>query len=88
MSLPVVDIDIKYDDEKGGYFTSLFNVPGLIHNPEKIRDFLSKFKGAENDLARGFANIGIDDSDDASQRETISLKYIHQLVRVIFTFSA
>jgi DNA replication licensing factor MCM7 len=88
MSLPVVDIDIKYDDEKGGYSTSLFNFPGLIFNPEKIRDFLSKFKGGENDLARGFANIGIDDSDDASHRETLSLKYIHQLVRVIFTFYA
>ncbi|KIM49345.1 hypothetical protein M413DRAFT_438531 [Hebeloma cylindrosporum] len=65
MSLPVVDIDIKYDDEK-----------------DKIRDFLSKYKGGENDLARGFANIGIDDSDDASHNETLSLKYMHQLQQI------
>jgi len=55
-------------------------------NPEKIRDFLSKYKGGENDLARGFANIGIDDSDIASHRETLSLKYMYQLVRVILIY--
>jgi len=60
----------------------------LTFHPEKIRDFLSKYKGNESDLAQGFANIGIDDEDEASQREALSLKYVHQLVRVIPTFDA
>ena len=87
MSLPVVNIDIKYDDEKGAPVYYL-QARCLILYPEKIRDFISKYKGNESDLTQGFANIGIDDEDEASRREALSLKYMHQLVRVIFTFYA
>ncbi|PPQ93221.1 hypothetical protein CVT25_015219 [Psilocybe cyanescens] len=66
MSLPVENISIKYDDEK-----------------ERIKDFLSKFKGAQaKDLEQDFANIGIDDENDAAAAENRSLKYMHQLQQI------
>lgn len=65
MSLPVVNINISYEDEK-----------------EKIRDFLSKFKGQEKDLANDFASIDIGDRDDNATSETASLKYMNQLQRI------
>ncbi|KAF8226759.1 minichromosome maintenance protein mcm7p [Tricholoma matsutake] len=65
MSLPVVNINISYEDEK-----------------EKIRDFLSKFKGQEKDLANDFASIDIGDRDDNATSETAFLKYMNQLQRI------
>ncbi|TFK42487.1 minichromosome maintenance protein mcm7p [Crucibulum laeve] len=67
MSLPVVNVNINYEDEK-----------------DKIRDFMSKFKGTrENDLAQGFAQIGIDDQNNRGiDAQTESLKYMEQLQRI------
>ncbi|KAF8965237.1 MCM-domain-containing protein [Flammula alnicola] len=66
MSLPVANINIKYEDEK-----------------DRIRDFLSKFKGGqEKDLVQDFSNIGIDDEDDVTRSEPSTLKYMQQLQRI------
>ena len=87
MSLPVVNINISYEDEKGAFFSYLFIAWGLIFFiPEKIRDFLSKFKSQEKDLVNDFANIDIDGRDDSTTSET-RIKYMTQLVRVNATFS-
>lgn len=48
----------------------------------RIRDFLSKFKQEEKDLAQNFANIGIEDNTNGIPAEIRSLKYMSQLVRV------
>lgn len=51
---------------------------------DRIRDFLSKFKGSqEKDLERNFANIDIRDDNGAEGEESTALKYMQQLVRVI-----
>ncbi|KAF9535247.1 minichromosome maintenance protein mcm7p [Crepidotus variabilis] len=50
---------------------------------DRIRDFLSKFKGSEEkDLAQNFANIDIGDRDEGAQTEAESAKYLRQLQRV------
>jgi hypothetical protein len=48
---------------------------------EKIENFLSTFKGRDNDVADGIADITIDD-DDATSAPHKGLKYMQQLVRV------
>ena len=61
----------------------------LILTPDKIRTFLSTFKSSrEKDLAQDFANIGIEDEEDLPPAERTSLKYMHQLVRVMVSFDA
>jgi len=58
--------------------------PLFTYDLDKITDFLSKFKGSlEKDLAQDFANIDIRTDDRAGQEESISLKYMQQLVRVV-----
>ena len=54
----------------------------LIRLSDRIRDFLSKFKWQEKDLAQNFANIGIDDNDRGVPAELQGLKYMGQLVSV------
>ncbi|KIM79712.1 hypothetical protein PILCRDRAFT_823255 [Piloderma croceum F 1598] len=48
---------------------------------ETISNFLSTFVSKETELTRGFADIGLNDDDDAPTR-TKSLKYMQQLQRV------
>ena len=54
----------------------------LMPLSDRIRDFLSKFKWQEKDLAQNFANIGIDDNDRGVPAELQGLKYMGQLVSV------
>lgn len=86
MSLPVTSININYEDEKGLFSFWYFHIPCLIF-PDKINNFLSTFKSSREDLAQDFANIGIDDEDGPPAAGT-SLKYMHQLVRVVLLFDA
>lgn len=86
MSLPVTSININYVEEKGRFSFWYFRIPCLIF-PDKIRNFLSTFKSSREDLAQDFANIGIDD-DDVPPAARTSLKYMHQLVRVVLLFDA
>ncbi|KAF6764049.1 minichromosome maintenance protein mcm7p [Ephemerocybe angulata] len=58
---------------------SLATIPNPVN---RIRDFLSKFKEQEKDLALNFANIGIDDNDTGVPAELRSLKYMAQLQRI------
>lgn len=76
MSLPVASIEINYENEKGAsnYTHRLMrSLTSLC--PDKIQDFLSKFKFEDKDLANNFANIALDG-------DTPPLKYMTQLVRV------
>jgi len=51
--------------------------------PDKIKEFLSKFKGQqEKDLEENFADIDIHDDEGADGDELRSFKYMTQLVRV------
>ena len=89
MSLPVVNINISYEDEKGAFLSPSYSTGDLNFSiPEKIRDFLSKFKSQEKDLASDFANIDIDSRDDSATSELATLKYMNQLVRVHPVFSS
>jgi hypothetical protein len=87
MSLPVVNINISYEDEKGAFYPLPTTGRLIFYIPEKIRDFLSKFKSHDKDLANDFANIDIGSHDDNVPSETTSLKYMNQLVRVYYVFS-
>ena len=85
MSLPIVTLNINYEDEKGG-LGLCFVVLTFILSLDKIKDFLSKFKSQETDLAKDFANIDIDDDEHVAAPDTTSLKYMDKLVRVLVTF--
>ncbi|KAF8844833.1 minichromosome maintenance protein mcm7p [Paxillus ammoniavirescens] len=63
MSLPVIKINVDYDEEL-----------------DKIQNFLSTYVSHDKDLDRDFANIALDDDEDASGRK--ELKYMHQLQRI------
>lgn len=67
---------------KARFFFSLCCLWPYFFIPEKIRDFLSKFKSQEKDLVNDFANIDIDGRDDSTISETGSIKYMNQLVRL------
>jgi hypothetical protein len=60
----------------------------LIRLLARIRDFLSKFKQEEKDLAQNFANIDIEDQTNGIPAEIRSLKYMSQLVRVYHRLNA
>ncbi|KAK0441907.1 MCM2/3/5 family-domain-containing protein [Armillaria borealis] len=47
-----------------------------------IKTFLSTFKCQDKDITSGFADIDIEDEQDASTSETRDLKYINQLQRI------
>lgn len=83
-SLPVIDIGVDYRADKGIYIPCSFSLQSvLILRPDKIKDFLSKFKGSqEKDLAQNFADIDIRDDQQAITDEPTQLKYMNQLVRV------
>lgn len=85
LTLPIAtNIQINYDTEKGLvlYLTLLLRLFRAIL--DKIRDFLSKFKGSlEKDLAQDFANIDIRTNDRDRQDDFAPLKYMQQLVRVV-----
>ncbi|KAF5357988.1 hypothetical protein D9756_001475 [Leucocoprinus leucothites] len=50
---------------------------------DKIKDFLSKFKGSqEKDLEQNFADIDIRDDENADEDESRQLKYITQLQKI------
>ncbi len=85
MALPVAsNIHINYDTEKGEIAVFQVMTKILTCVADRIRDFLSKFKGSqEKDLERNFANIDIRDDNGAGREESTSLKYMQQLVRVI-----
>jgi len=85
MSLPIITLNISYEDEKGG-LGLCFVVSTFILSLDRIKDFLSKFKSRETDLAKDFANIDIDDDEHVVAPDTTSLKYMNQLVRVLVTF--
>ncbi|TFK76260.1 MCM-domain-containing protein [Pluteus cervinus] len=57
---------------------------GLSYENEKdaIKDFLSKFKSNEKDLATNFASIDIQGDSDADQTNTVPVKYMGQLQRI------
>lgn len=78
MSLPVVNIAVNYDDEKGS-FIGLRSLCKADAYTEKIQGFLSTFVG-EKDVTQGMANIGLGDEDDNIPMRTKSLKYMYQLV--------
>jgi DNA replication licensing factor MCM7 len=82
MSLPVVKIDVDYKDEKGVLSCFLRVQVEIITLPEKIETFLSSFQGKDKDLARGFADIAINDDDEDRPTTSNDLKYMEQLVRV------
>ncbi len=46
-----------------------------------IKTFLSTFKCQDKDITSGFADIDIEDEQNASTSETRDLKYLNQLVR-------
>jgi len=51
--------------------------------PDKIKDFLSKFKEQQGkDLEENFADIDIHDDEGTDGDELKSLRYMNQLVRV------
>ena len=82
MALPVVNIDINYEDEKGAlpaFFTAFFPTSGC--HADKIQEFLSSYVSKDKDIARGIADIDINNDDDAPSVGR-SLKYMEQLVRV------
>lgn len=83
-SLPVIDIGVDYRADKGTYMAcSLSPQSVLILRPDKIKDFLSNFKGSqEKDLAQDFASIDIRDDQQTTTDEPAQLKYMNQLVRV------
>ncbi|KAH9930757.1 MCM-domain-containing protein [Fomitopsis serialis] len=64
MSLPVVTIDVNYEDEK-----------------EKIQEFLSSFVSQDKDIARGIADININNDDDTPEGGR-NKKYMEQLQRI------
>ncbi|KAK0239767.1 MCM2/3/5 family-domain-containing protein [Armillaria nabsnona] len=47
-----------------------------------IKTFLSTFKCQDKDITSGFADIDIEDEQDASTSETRDLKYLNQLQRI------
>ncbi|PBK92927.1 minichromosome maintenance protein mcm7p [Armillaria gallica] len=47
-----------------------------------IKTFLSTFKCQDKDITSGFADIDIEDEQDASTSETRDIKYINQLQRI------
>jgi DNA replication licensing factor MCM7 len=83
MSLPVSNqFAVDYLTEKGSYISATVLTPAQqIFFLDKISNFLSTFASKETELTRGFADIGLNDDDDAPSR-TKSLKYMQQLVRV------
>ena len=85
MSLPVVNFDINYADEKGmlhRYSLSCLRSDCLA--VEKIEAFLSTFEGKDRELSRGFADLDLDDENDVAPPSR--QKYMKQLVRVSYTF--
>lgn len=48
---------------------------------------MSEFKAGAKDIATAFADIDIDD-DQATPRETVSLKYMQQLVCLVVVSSS
>jgi len=80
--------EVEYVTEKGAPLVHdvLFDNANL--NADRIRDFLTKYKNQEKDLALNFANIGIDDPRDGIPAEIRGLKYMAHLVRVFVPFDA
>lgn len=59
------------------------SIHSLNSSLDKIKDFLSKFKGSqEKDLEQNFADIDIRDNENAETGESRQLKYMTELVRV------
>lgn len=84
-SLPVVDLGVDYTADKGMVIMNVHwtSKKYLKSWPDKIKDFLSKFKGQqEKDLEENFADIDIHDDEGADGDELRSFKYMIQLVRV------
>jgi len=90
MALPVAsNIHINYETERGTRHLPEVILLWLIFTSDRIRDFLSKFKGGqEKDFMLDFANIDLLDGNDPQRDESTSLKYIQQLVRVITRFES
>ena len=76
MALPIINIDVNYDSEKGECLLPL-NLPLLSRPPERIGDFLSTFvaKNIEQDLA------DLDLEDEPTHNRYKGLKYMTQMVR-------
>jgi len=83
-SLPVVDLGVDYTVDKSMMMNVNRTLKSLLKIwPDKIKDFLSKFKGQqEKDLEQNFADIDIRDDEGADSDELRSLRYMTQLVRV------
>lgn len=76
MALPVVNINIDYESEKG-MMRSLSNKHiSLSLSIEKIGEFLSKH--VSEDISRGLAGLDLDDGEVNTR--TRGLKYMEQLV--------
>lgn len=77
MALPVVNINVVYDSEKGRTKIQLLFLDAYVYSLDKIKQFLETF--VDKDLARGFADLGLGDDED--QPRAKGLKYKDQLVR-------
>ena len=77
MALPVVNINVNYDSEKGESPVTV-NLPLLSRSLERIGDFLSTFvaKDIEQDLA------DLDLEDEPTHNRYKGLKYMTQMVCV------
>ena len=85
MSLPVVNIEVKYRDELGELQKHFFHrLYPLRSYKVKIKDFLETFQG-KKDVTSVFADIDLDGDDlngdeDESAAPKRHLKYMDQLV--------
>lgn len=77
MALPVVNVNVNYDTEKGEIHHT-FNGLMLIIRSERIGDFLSTF--VAKDIEQDLADLGLEDGP--AQNTYKGIKYMTQLVRV------
>lgn len=77
MALPVVNINVVYDSEKGRNNLRLLLSKAYVYSLDKIKQFLETF--VDKDIARGFADLDLGDDED--QPRAKGLKYKDQLVR-------
>lgn len=85
MSLPVVNLNVDYEDEKGAMNAALIKLITEIHSVDKIQTFLSNFKGRS--ITHGFADLDISGQNDDANAGRKVPKYMQQLVRASFCIS-
>jgi hypothetical protein len=77
MSLPVISVDVRYDEEKGDSCELGVDLSMLTHSLDKIKGFLENYKG-EKDVAIGMEDMHLEENQEPSRYR--HLKYMNQLV--------